>query len=465
MAMLLLLIAAAPPKYTTFADLVWTNAAGIISPITGTKSVQFNANANKGVLFLGTNSQPFWGSPGNGGEAFICNRDTAKGDPNFIEMWLGVTDGAASMSYDLFGTKTSVNLNQKVGANSELNTALTTTSSSLLLRTGGGDREISLISDANKVLFSQKFGGTVLVELKPAVASTTTPFYFDTAVTHTSGELFELYNNSIGGDGIRRFRVGYDGAVQALGPATFSSITTTGSVTGSSGTFSNLTGDSIISSNGISIFPPTPTPSLLQFYETNQSKFTAIQGPDSIQTNNITRFQSNALPGVWISRRFGASATLATNDIVPVELPADATKFLNGTGAFSGASSTLAGNTLNVLVAANTTNFMPVITGLSSLASSDSSGGTRNVLPYNCLLTNIYFVSSSTQGAGKTITWTLMTNGVASSIVINILNGLTGNDLTHGVVVQAGWEIGWRQVSTNGLTSSKYGWGIESIKQ
>ncbi len=98
----------------------------------------------------------------------------------------------------------------------------------------------------------------------------------------------------------------------------------------------------------------------------------------------------------------------------------------------------------------------------ASLPTSDASGVTRCPVTRATILQNLFIVASLAPGASKTNTFTLMTNGIASSLVA-LLSGAstTVSDTTHTVSVPAGTEIGIKVTTASGSVAGKSAWSFE----
>ena len=90
---------------------------------------------------------------------------------------------------------------------------------------------------------------------------------------------------------------------------------------------------------------------------------------------------------------------------------------------------------------------------------ADSSGITRCILPAGGTLANLYVITSANPGAVAN-TFTIMTNGTATSITTTLNNVTANNDTTHQVAVAAGVEVGIKLVTGAG-TAVKWGWGFQ----
>jgi len=123
----------------------------------------------------------------------------------------------------------------------------------------------------------------------------------------------------------------------------------------------------------------------------------------------------------------------------------------------------VSGNTL----AANSTHYAIPNNSTSMTATGQTNGVTSIPVTESITLNNLYVVTSGTVGSGSshTSTLTIMTNGVATPITVNITGTTqtTGNDTTDSVTVPAGTTIGVRVVTgTSGSTTAVYwSWGFE----
>ncbi len=146
------------------------------------------------------------------------------------------------------------------------------------------------------------------------------------------------------------------------------------------------------------------------------------------------------VPSVGDVLTAGASGTLWTNNSIHV---------------WSGTSG-------GIVVPVGSPVFMPPNNSAASLPTSDSSGATRCPVTRQTILQNFYVVVSLAPGALKTNVFAVTTNGVASSLAVNLIGTATnGNDTTHNVTVPAGTEIGIRISTSPGSVGGKASWSLE----
>ena len=118
---------------------------------------------------------------------------------------------------------------------------------------------------------------------------------------------------------------------------------------------------------------------------------------------------------------------------------------------------------ISSLLAASTTVYLPASgCWCTNMLTSDTSGRTRTVFTRAGTLKNLYVVSSAAASSGKTHTLTIMTNGVASNVVVTLNNATSGNDTSDTIPnIAGGTEIGMKIVSSSSATASAFEWGFE----
>lgn len=125
-----------------------------------------------------------------------------------------------------------------------------------------------------------------------------------------------------------------------------------------------------------------------------------------------------------------------------------------------------AGNTGNALIAAGVTCFYaPNGNSQTNVITTDTSVFTRNVVAKSTTFTNLNFILSAAPGASRTCTLTLMTNGVASSVVATATGAAT--TATSGSTsdpVIAGVQFGIRIVTQASSPSTLVSWSVEGFK-
>ena len=122
-----------------------------------------------------------------------------------------------------------------------------------------------------------------------------------------------------------------------------------------------------------------------------------------------------------------------------------------------------AANSGNALLGANATYyFAPNGNGQTNLQTADVSGFTRNLVTRTTVLQNFYGMLTVAPGASRTTTFTVMTNGVASSITFGIsASAVTGNDTVHTETIVAGVEVGIRIATVASAAAAKPSWALE----
>src|SRR6266487_2956234 len=109
---------------------------------------------------------------------------------------------------------------------------------------------------------------------------------------------------------------------------------------------------------------------------------------------------------------------------------------------------TWSGTSGNLTIPIASTNYFSPNNTFSNLITSDTSGATRVPITRTTTLQNLYVVANPAPGSGKTNIITIMTNGIASSLVASITGTLTnGSDTTHTVLIPAGTEIGLKVIT------------------
>lgn len=94
--------------------------------------------------------------------------------------------------------------------------------------------------------------------------------------------------------------------------------------------------------------------------------------------------------------------------------------------------------------------------------TSTPSCGT--ILPTSGIFKNLQIALSVAPGVGKSYTYTLVKNGVDSSIVVTISdNATTGNDSAHSLAVAAGDELYWRCDPSGTPTNTRPHVGIQFL--
>ncbi len=120
------------------------------------------------------------------------------------------------------------------------------------------------------------------------------------------------------------------------------------------------------------------------------------------------------------------------------------------------------GTSGGIVVPVGSPVYMPPNNSAASLPTSDIAGATRCPVTRATILQNFYVVVSLAPGASKTNSFTLMTNGVASSLVVSISGSATsGNDTTHSISIPSGAEIGVKVTTASGSVAGKASWSFE----
>lgn len=127
-----------------------------------------------------------------------------------------------------------------------------------------------------------------------------------------------------------------------------------------------------------------------------------------------------------------------------------------------GAPVVYSGNTGPTVVTVNqTTFFSPDQSyGTNQFQTSDATGITRILMPFPGQVMGAYVITSANPGAVAN-TFTVMTNGVATGIVITMNNVTTGNDTAHPTIpFLAGTEVGVKLITASSGTAVRWEWGI-----
>ncbi len=125
--------------------------------------------------------------------------------------------------------------------------------------------------------------------------------------------------------------------------------------------------------------------------------------------------------------------------------------------ATNGAPAMLAGTSNNT----NTANGrFYALMGDSPGNGVDSSAGTRTLISRGGTIKNLYVILSGVVGSGKTNTYTIYKNGIATALAASVsgTTATSGNDTIHGVSVVAGDEIG---IEVTSQTNTKLGWAVD----
>jgi len=177
-------------------------------------------------------------------------------------------------------------------------------------------------------------------------------------------------------------------------------------------------------------------------------------------TNNLMVTVTNIVQSVG----GGISATTATN--IANSIVQGATNGFGDIVTHSAselkAMTVWSGTSRNSTLAASGTYFASP-NNTFTMGTSDVSGGTRVPVTRSITLTNLYVVTSGAVGGGHTDALTIMTNGAATPLAVNISGSsqTSGNDTTDSVTIPAGMEIGVRIVTTYGSTAVKWEWSFE----
>lgn len=157
------------------------------------------------------------------------------------------------------------------------------------------------------------------------------------------------------------------------------------------------------------------------------------------------------------------SATIADQDAGLYVISAGTLGEGNGAGITNLPTAAWSGTSGNTALAAATTYYFQPQNSSATLPTTDVSAGTRQMVTRTTVLTNLYVIQSAAAGSGKSYTYTVMTNGVASSMVATVTGAVatTANDLTHAVTIVPGVEVGVKVVTDSGATGAKVGWGFE----
>lgn len=135
----------------------------------------------------------------------------------------------------------------------------------------------------------------------------------------------------------------------------------------------------------------------------------------------------------------------------------------NASGLTNVISQTWSGTSGNVTIPAGTYFFPPNNTSSNCVSfTSDASAGTRGIVTRACTVRNFYTIQSAAGGSGKHYAYTVMKNGVATTIIADANNATSANDTTHLVAFAAGDEIGIRLVVDAASTAAKVSWSLEA---
>lgn len=135
----------------------------------------------------------------------------------------------------------------------------------------------------------------------------------------------------------------------------------------------------------------------------------------------------------------------------------------NGSGLTNVIGQAWSGTSGNVTIPAGTYFFPPNNTSSNCVSfTADASAGTRMLVTRGCTVRNFYTIQSAAGGSGKHYTYTVMKNGVATTIVADSNNATSASDTTHLAAFAAGDEIGIKLVVDAAATAAKVSWSLEA---
>jgi len=165
------------------------------------------------------------------------------------------------------------------------------------------------------------------------------------------------------------------------------------------------------------------------------------------------------------------ASSLASGTVPAAQMPAFTGDVTTSAGTVATTVTTpkgfWSGTTGNTAIAAGTTYFFPLNNSSATLPTTDASGGTRTPVMRTMTLQNFCAVQSTASLSGKNITYTVMTNGVATALTfaINGASALTGSDSTHTTTLigtaSTPIEVGIKIVSDASSGVPKIGWSLE----
>lgn len=172
----------------------WTNIAGVLQPL----DLNLQPMISNG-LFVGTNSETAWGAPLTGGQTLVSYRVVSEGDPNLNMFALGAAHDLNLNDYGAFTILLQTNRSDLVSAAKTNNLAI--------------GWYLQSHFDPYLLSLQGRYLGNTILAFEPTASDGTTPFSFDTTLTHTTGNLVEFDNN-----GTNRLAVRFDGQVTASSP-------------------------------------------------------------------------------------------------------------------------------------------------------------------------------------------------------------------------------------------------------
>jgi hypothetical protein len=125
-----------------------------------------------------------------------------------------------------------------------------------------------------------------------------------------------------------------------------------------------------------------------------------------------------------------------------------------------------AGTSGGTALAAATTYYFTPNNSSSTLISSDTSCVTRCQVTRTIVLQNFYVKLQGTAGVGHSYTFTVMTNGVASSITCAVSGNVIviAHDTAHKETILAQTEVGIRVVTDASANTQQISWALEGMK-
>lgn len=121
------------------------------------------------------------------------------------------------------------------------------------------------------------------------------------------------------------------------------------------------------------------------------------------------------------------------------------------------------GTSGGLLIPIASTNYFPPHNSATNLITVEAAGATRVPVTRAFVLQRLFVVWTPAPGSGKTNFLTVLTNGVASPLAVQIIGTATNaNDVTDAVTLVAGDQVGVRLVTQSLATPGKASWSFES---
>jgi hypothetical protein len=182
-------------------------------------------------------------------------------------------------------------------------------------------------------------------------------------------------------------------------------------------------------------------------------------------TNGLatTNYVNSATSVLVTSATLAAAESSAQSYILSVTNGLATTNFVVAQG-YTAVKTIWSGTTEGQTVSSGQSVFYPPNNTSPTSNLVDGVGmGTRVPVTETMTLTNLYLIVSAPPGSVCTNTLTIMTNGVASTLTARVIGAAmtATNNITSGVTVLAGTEIGVRLTTSSGATAADWEWSFE----